>query len=553
MRTHPSSHRLRIGLLATAITLGLAGAWAPSALAAPGDTTDAGTLFTISGVVNDAMDWTDVDNADYPDWPLTQAVDEFDLREQGAVGPVRHQGPYGDCWAFSATGSAMSGLDGGLLPELSPTHLAYSVYNPAGIMGWTSGTGATVHAHPLNDGGNDVLAASAWAKEYGVQTEAAFPYSQASVAIPLSQVQAPSPYHQRDAWVYPRAVDSQGNLDTNALNTIQHALTQFGALSVSYYADSGQASNRSSSIYNLSHTAVYNPPNNPRNPGNQADHAVLLIGWDEDYPADNFSTLPPGEGAWLMQNSWGTGAGDGGYFWLSFYDRTMTEAWYYNVVPAATDNVQHVYFLDDGPPTNRLSLGSPTGYEANILQIPTGVKEQSLKAVSVFVGAPMTDYEVSVYVDPTTAPTSGTQIDVSSSPSKSVTGTVSQAGWNRINLDIPVVLQPGQKFSIIIKLGVPTGRATVYQESAQPVRTVDGNNTLWAAQALVTSQAGQSFISSTGLSWSDVGTNNQGNLAIKALTADTAKVDVSILLQPVIKMLVAFLQQLLMIFPNISH
>ena len=553
MRLNPSSHRLRISLLAAALGLGLACGWAPTAPAAPGDPpVDGTTSYPVTGFVPDSMDWSDVNNETYPDYPLVQLMDEFDLRSSGSIGPVRNQGPYGDCWAFSATGSAMSGMGGTQTSELSPSHLAYAVYNPAGIINWKSSSGATMPAHPLNDGGNDLLAASAWAKDYGAQTEQAFPYSQASVPVPLSQIQANSPYHQRDAWVFPRALDSQGNLDINALNTIHHALASFGALSVSYYADAGQASERSSTIYNKLHTAVYNPPNNPTNPGNQADHAVLIVGWDEDYPADNFSTRPPGDGAWLVQNSWGTKAGDGGYFWLSFYDRTTTEAWYYNMIPANTDDVQNVYFLDDGPPINRVSLAAPTGYEANILQIPQGVKEQSLKAVSIFVGTPHTAYEVSVYVDPTTTPTSGTQIDVSSGDGKSVTGTVANAGWNRINLDLPVILDPGQKFSIVVRVSVDTGRATAYQESATPVRTMDGSSTLWAAQALVTSQSGQSFISSTGVSWSDVGANNQGNLAIKALTADTTKVDVNILLQPVIKMLLAFLTQLLMIFPNIS-
>ena len=89
--------------------------------------------------------------------------------------------------------------------------------------------------------------------------------------------------------------------------------------------------------------------------------AVTIIGWDDNYSRENFldDHMPPADGAWLVKNSWGSGENDfpykgwsdwgipgektdengdpvldengdpimvgSGYFWLSYYDRSMSE------------------------------------------------------------------------------------------------------------------------------------------------------------------------------------------------------------------------------------
>ena len=79
-----------------------------------------------------------------------------------------------------------------------------------------------------------------------------------------------------------------------------------------------------------------------------ADHNVCIIGWDDTYSASNFNSAhrPPGDGAWLVKNSWGSetdyvtlkngvriGYDDWGivdkngkhtgYFWISYYDKSL--------------------------------------------------------------------------------------------------------------------------------------------------------------------------------------------------------------------------------------
>ena len=52
------------------------------------------------------------------------------------------------------------------------------------------------------------------------------------------------------------------------------------------------------------------------------DHAVSIIGWDDNFSKDNFplNNRPESDGAYLAMNSWGSGWGDNGCFWISYED-----------------------------------------------------------------------------------------------------------------------------------------------------------------------------------------------------------------------------------------
>ena len=92
---------------------------------------------------------------------------------------------------------------------------------------------------------------------------------------------------------------------------------------------------------------------------------MAIVGWDDDYPASNFSGqagAPDGNGAWLAKNSWGSAqmyAADTGYhsywaspwglplsdgdidpdkngsgfFWVSYYDRSLGNFASWRVTP----------------------------------------------------------------------------------------------------------------------------------------------------------------------------------------------------------------------------
>ena len=89
-------------------------------------------------------------------------------------------------------------------------------------------------------------------------------------------------------------------------NEIKRAIIEQGAVSTSIYWDKNSYAN-GKNYYNYDHTS-------------SANHAVVIVGWDNNYSKTNFKKIAPGDGAWIIKNSWGTSGGENGYYYVSYYD-----------------------------------------------------------------------------------------------------------------------------------------------------------------------------------------------------------------------------------------
>ena len=87
---------------------------------------------------------------------------------------------------------------------------------------------------------------------------------------------------------------------------LKNAVKEYGALATSFNYDK-KYYNKNNYSYNQNITEEVN-------------HAILLIGWDDNYPKEKFKIHPKNDGAWLIKNSWGPNWGDNGCFWISYED-----------------------------------------------------------------------------------------------------------------------------------------------------------------------------------------------------------------------------------------
>jgi C1A family cysteine protease len=430
----------------------------------------------------------------------------YDSRTYGYITPVKNQGSWGTCWAFSALGIAEAnivkkGLAGNTL-DLSELQLAYFFYHTAtDPLGNTTGdkTQALDDSY-LNQGGNSVFTTFALASWCGAAEESKAPYENAtSESYTLDTSLAfDDDYHMQNAyWV-----------NMTDRTDVKNIIMNYGAVGTSYYSD--QTGNGTTTYYNGTNKAYY------YNGSFAMNHAITIVGWDDSFNKTNFnvSKCPSSNGAWLVKNSWGTGFGDSGYFWISYEDVAFNNSDYSQAFVFdfdSADNYDHNYQYDgsSGASSYRVNNGGSIANVFTAKANSTGTAEQ-IDAVSFALYDVNVDYSIQIYKDLTNKkdPTSGTAM-----LSTPMTGRTSYVGYYTVPLEELVEISEGTTFSVVVTLSRSASNVAYYFCDSSY------NNGGWIK--FTNSQAaGQSFSKmSSNASWKDL--NSQKVTArIKAFTSD---------------------------------
>ncbi len=415
----------------------------------------------------------------------------YDSRKEGVETEVKNQDyqskSYGTCWSFASSAVGENYLvKKGLMPgaDLSEMHLTYYAYHRVtDPSGGTKGDDVSSQGTDYRlIGGNGNLSVSTLAQWMGPVVEEKMPYTNiAESAFEPSEYMAygyTAAHLQNSYWVSMEEVD-----------TIKTFIKNYGGVQISF--------RYLSSCYNYS-TAAYYKNTSVKNGTN---HAICIVGWDDDYDAGNFKTRPSQNGAWLAKNSWGSGWGDNGYFWISYEDVFASSALAYTFIYESCDNYDNNYQYDGTANlAHYANYGTNDGWMANVF---TAASDEVLKAVSFYTLNPSVNYEVQIYkgVTDESAPTS--DLPCFTQPQS---GTCEYMGYYTINLDKTVYLDKGEKYSIVIKLN--------HEEESVYIPTEATEQAGYYVTAY--SEPGQSYIGYDGETWYDRG--NNGNVRIKAFT-----------------------------------
>ena len=424
---------------------------------------------------------------------------------------LRDQNPYGTCWAFAT----IAGAEISILTQeeksvdLSVTHLVNFMYDTpssdpiGGLAGDSNFIGSDVSDTAFDLGGSMKYSSEVMANWIGAASADDYPYSNATTveANGLDESAAfDDVAHLRNCYYVNLAEDP---------DSVKEMIMEYGVVGVSYYdADS---------YYNSSHNAYYCQNAYTYN------HGVTIVGWNDDFPASYFNTTPDGNGAWLIRNSWGgSGFSHYGYFWISYYDKTISDtAYVFDFVSDENDEYyDNNYQYDGAACTYYYDLGSSTIYEANVFDVNSNNEE--LKAVSFETGYPDLNYTVYVYTDLTssTDPQSGTLVATKS-------GTSSFEGIYTVPLDEAIDLGGVEDFSVVVEFMKAGDYNPIVTFECDLTEEDYGNSSAWfECEAAIS--AGQSFYKKgTSSTWTDMYVNKDygyGNIRIKAYTNDTVAV-----------------------------
>ena len=292
---------------------------------------------------------------------------------------------------------------------------------------------------------------------------------------------------------------------------VKQAVMDYGAVGISYYAYtySGFASNQ---YYNADTAGYYCYDEQTTN------HAVTVVGWDDDYPAQNFPTAPEGNGAWIVRNSWGSDFGEDGYFYISYYDQSLSgSAVAFEAEPA--DNYDNNYQYDGS--AFAMMTGKQQFKAANVFTAKANENgTEQIAAASFEVMAKQMDYTVSIYTGLTDVdnPESG---ELKAQKSGSFSSGDKDNLLKTVAFDEPVTVNQGEIFSVVAAFAGSGGQSVMlYYDCA---RTLNG------IQANCAAQPHQSYIYlNEYYGWSDYGNTNNTNFRIKAFTNNVAEPDTAV-------------------------
>ena len=427
------------------------------------------------------------------------------------VSPVKSQSPYGTCWAHSAMSLAESSyiINKKVASDsldLNEYHLVHHGYGKSvdtlNLFGGDYIANGTEGVSILEQGGNNSISLCVLASWQGASdsSQSTFGASQINNGVsPETILGYDDAAHLENAYVIAMPDMTLDSYETD-MNIAKQMIMNYGSIGISYYSTSDAA------YFSNYHQYV--------NIEKTTNHAVTVVGWNDTIAKDAFPTTAPGDGAWLVKNSWGTGWGNSGYFWLSYYDATISsDAYVFDF--AGGDNYDNNYQYDGGG-----YLYGSTGYAypeqicgANAFVADSN---ETIEAIGFYTRDINIDYEIRIYrgLEKNAVPNTGTLVYTQS-------GTESYMGFHTVKLNSKIALQEGERYGVVI---------TLSKEGDYVVLPVDKTYSYSWVEFYSYAKAGESYYGTSVDRLSDLNPSNTDyasgmNVRIKAFTNERTEAE----------------------------
>ena len=373
---------------------------------------------------------------------------------------VRKQGSLGTCWATAA----LTALETTLMPEeqyyFSADHMSLN------------------NAFNLNqyEGGSSTMSTAYLLSWMGPVLEQDDPYGDGKTDPNLQAV---------------KHVQEVQMIESKDLKKIKEMVYKYGGVETSIYT---------SMLTTFDYSKYYNEDKNAYCyvGTEKPNHDVVIIGWDDSFPKENFNANIESDGAFICQNSWGSKFGDNGIFYVSYYDSNIGM---HNIVYTKvedTDNYDSIYQSDLCGWVGKLGYDMDEAWFANAY---TAQAAEFLEAVGFYATGVNTEYEVYVTTEFEDATSLTGQLK------KVASGSFENEGYYTVDLDELIPLEEGKKFAVVVKIKTPNGKKPVAVEYASDyyTQTVDLSD-------------GEGYVSADGTQWVNTESSYACNVCLKCYT-----------------------------------
>ncbi len=402
-----------------------------------------------------AYNWdNDTCTASLTDTALGNALPtRYNYAEEGRLPKVQDQGQEGTCWAYAT----LSAIESSLLPnenyEFSRRHLVNYSRKYSGI----------------KNGGDYSFSMAYLTSWNGPVSDNSNGYGKVKKHLQSAQILTP-----KDQEEMKRMVFKYGGVETSIY--LQRSVSADG-----------------SPYYNSSEAAYAYEGDS------HANHDVVVVGWDDHFPKENFPINVKRDGAFICLNSWGEDFGKGGLFYVSYDCVAFGEVSICYTQIDDVNNYDNIYQSDLCGWTGIMGYkNQSSAYFANVFRAKNNEK---IKAVGFYATEENTDFEVFVcdqFKGLNSLSARGRAVANASYENK---------GFYTINLDKSYNVKKGQKFSIIVKA----------HKSNKKMRLVPVETTTKSMKKKANLKDGEGYISADGMNWQST-EKQKCNVCLKAYT-----------------------------------